>query len=131
MQSLGAIKAAVRTEKAGLLVAAVKDVGRVGEKAGVRAALDIVKVADNPKDLVRAARLAEGKGTQTRAILKVLGRGALLLAAGAFHLASWLFSALLFLIGVVVSIKSMTERLTLALVSPLEKNPGLEKMLRW
>ncbi len=49
MESLGAIKAAVRTEKAGLLVAAVKDVGRVGEKAGARAALDIVKVADNPK----------------------------------------------------------------------------------
>jgi hypothetical protein len=114
MQSLGAIKAAVRTEKAGLLVAAVKDVGRVGEKAGVRAALDTVKVADNPKDLARAARLAESKGSQTRAILKVLGRGALLLTAGAFQLASWLFSALVFLIGLVASIKSVTERLTMA-----------------
>jgi hypothetical protein len=113
-ESLGAIKAAVRTEKAGLLVAAVKDVGRVGEKAGVRAALDIVKVADNPKDLARAAKLAESKGSQTRAILKVLGRGALLLTAGAFNLASWLFSALVFLAGVIASIKSMTERLTMA-----------------
>lgn len=114
MQSLGAIKAAVRTEKAGLLVAAVKDLGRVGEKAGVRAALDVVKVADNPKDLARATRLAQSKGSQTRAILKVLGRGALLLTAGAFNLASWLFSALVFLIGLVASIKSLTERLTLA-----------------
>lgn len=114
MRSLGAIKAAVRTEKAGLFVAAVKDVGRAGEKAGVRAALDIVKVADNPKDLARAARLAEAKGSQTRAILKVLGRGALFLAAGAFNLASWLFSALVFLIGLVASIKSLTERLTMA-----------------
>jgi hypothetical protein len=113
-ESLGAIKAAVRTEKAGLLVAAVKDVGRVGEKAGARAALDVIKVADNPKDLARAARLAEGKGSQTRAILKVLGRGALFLASGAFNLASWLFSALVFLIGLVASIKSMTERLTIA-----------------
>ena len=113
-ESLTAIKAAVRTEKAGLLVAAVKDVGRVGEKAGVRTALDVVKVADNPKDLARAARLAEGKGTQTRAILKLLGRGALFLAAGAFNLASWVFSALLFLLGVIVSIKSLTERLTFA-----------------
>jgi hypothetical protein len=116
MQSLGAIKAAVRTEKAGLLVAAVKDVGRVGDKAGVRAALDTVKVADNPKDLARAARLAESKGGQTRAILKLLGRGALLLAAGAFNMASWLFSALVFLIGLVASIKSLTERVTLALL---------------
>lgn len=109
-ESLGAIRAAVRTEKAGLLVAAVKDVGRVGEKAGARAALDIVKVADNPKELAKAAKLAESKGSQTRAILKVLGRGALLLVAGAFNLASWLFSALVFLFGIVASIKSLTER---------------------
>lgn len=114
MKSFGAIKAAVRTEKAGLLVAAVKDVGRIGDKAGMRAALDTVKVADNPKELARAARLAESKGTQTRAILKLLGRGALLLVAGAFNLASWLFSALVFLIGLVASIKSLTERLTFA-----------------
>lgn len=114
LETMGAVKAAVRTEKAGLLVAAVKDVGRVGEKAGARTALDVVKVADNPKDLARAARLAEAKGSQTRAILKLFGRGALLLAAGAFNLASWLFSALMFLFGLVASIKSMTERLTLA-----------------
>jgi heme exporter protein D len=44
----------------------------------------------------------------------VLGRGALFLASGAFNLASWLFSALVFLIGLVASIKSMTERLTMA-----------------
>jgi hypothetical protein len=113
-ESFGAIKAAVRTEKAGLLLAAVKDVGRVGEKAGVRAARDIIKVADNPKDLARAAKLAEGKGMQTRAILKVLGRGALFLAAGVFNLVSWIFSALMFLFGVIVSIKSLTERLTMA-----------------
>lgn len=116
IESLGAIKAAIRTEKAGLLVAAVKDVGRVGERAGVRAALDIVKVAENPKDLARAARLAEAKGGQTRAILKLLGRGALFLTAGAFSLASWLLSALVFLIGLVASIKSLTERLTLGLL---------------
>lgn len=113
MEAAGAIKAAIRTEKAGLLVAAVKDVGRVGEKAGVRGALDVVNVADHPKDLARAARLAEGKVGQTRAILKILGRGALLLTTGAFNLASWLFSALLFLLGVVASIKSLTERLTM------------------
>lgn len=114
LQSLDAVRAAIRTEKAGVLVTAVKDVGRVGERAGVRTALDVVKVADNPKDLARAARLAEAKGSQTRAILKMLGRGALLLAAGAFNLASWLFSALMFLFGVAASIKSMTERLTFA-----------------
>lgn len=114
LELAGAIKAAIRTEKAGLMVAALKDVGQVGRKAGTRTALDVVKVADNPKDLARAARLAESKGRQTRALLKVLGRGALLLTAGAFQLASWIFSALLFILGLVVSIKSLTERLTFA-----------------
>ena len=43
----------------------------------------------------RARRsLRKRKGGQTRAIMKVLGRGALLLAAGAFNLAMWLFGAL-------------------------------------
>ena len=82
-QTLTAIKAAFRAEKAGALVRLAKDVGRVGEKAGIRAAQDTLKIAENPKDVARAARLAESKGGQTRAILKMLGRGALLLAVGA------------------------------------------------
>src|SRR5207244_10839429 len=88
-QTVSAIKAAVRAEKAGALVRLAKDVGRVGEKAGTRAALDTLRIAEGPKDVARAARLAESKGGQTRAILKLLGRGALLLAAGAFNLTLW------------------------------------------
>jgi len=83
-QTITAIKAAFRAEKAGALVRLAKDVGRVGEKAGTRGALDTLRIAEGPKDVARAARLAESKGGQTRAILKVLGRGALLLATGAF-----------------------------------------------
>jgi hypothetical protein len=93
-----------------------KDVGRVGEKAGTRGALDVLRIADGPKDVARAARLAEKKGSQTRAIIKVLGRGALLLTAGAFNLAWWVFGALLALLGVLSSIKSMTERMTMAVI---------------
>ena len=52
------------------------DVAAGGEKAGIRAAKDTLKIAEGPKDVARAARLAEAKGGQTRAILKVLGRGA-------------------------------------------------------
>ena len=107
-----AIKAAFRAEKAGALVRLAKDVGRVGEKAGIRAAQDTLKIAENPKDVARAARLAESKGGQTRAILKMLGRGALLLAAGAFNLALWVFGALFALFGLLSSIKATTERLT-------------------
>jgi hypothetical protein len=113
-QTIGAIKAAFRAEKAGGLVRLAKDVGRVGEKAGTKGALDALRIAEGPKDVARAARLAESKGGQTRAILKLLGRGALLLAAGAFNLALWVFWALLALFGFLASIKATTERLTMA-----------------
>ncbi len=111
-QTVNAIKAAFRAEKAGALVRLAKDVGRVSEKAGMRGALDTLRIAEGPKDVARAARLAESKGGQTRAILKVLGRGALLLAAGAFNLTLWVFGALLALFGFLSSIKATTERLT-------------------
>ncbi|MGZ5841792.1 MAG: hypothetical protein ACXWJ8_07630 [Xanthobacteraceae bacterium] len=113
-QTMSAIRAAFRAEKAGGLVRLAKDVGRVSEKAGIRAAQETLKIAEGPKDVARAARLAESKGGQTRAILKVLGRGALLLAAGAFDLTLWVFSALLALFGLLSSIKATTERLTMS-----------------
>ena len=113
-QSIDAIKAAFHPEQAAGLVRLGKDVGRVGEKAGVRGALDTLSIAEGPKDVARAARLAESKGSQTRAILKMLGRGALLLAAGAFDLTLWVFGALLALFGLLSSIKATTERLTLS-----------------
>jgi hypothetical protein len=113
-ETIGAIKAAFRAEKAGGLVRLAKDVGRVGEKAGTKGALETLRIAEGPKDVARAARLAESKGSQTRAILKLLGRGALLLAAGAFNLTLWVFGALLALFGFLASVKATTERLTLS-----------------
>lgn len=112
-QLVPAVKSAFRAEKAAALVRMAKDVGRIGKKAGTRGAYDAMKLAEGPKDIARAARLAEAKGGQTRAILKMLGRGALVLAAGAFDLALWLFWAFAALLGFVVSIKTTTERLTL------------------
>lgn len=113
-QTISAMKAAFKAEKAGALVRLAKDVGRVSEKAGTKGALDVLRIADGPKDVARAARLAESKGSQTRAIVKLLGRGALLLTAGAFNLAWWVFAALLALFGFVTSVKATTERLTLS-----------------
>ena len=113
-ETVGAIKAAFRAEKAGALVRLAKDVGRVGEKAGMRGALDTLRIAEGPKDVARAARLAESKAGQTRAILKLLGRGGLLLAAGAFNLTMWVFGALFALFGFLSSIKAAAERTTMA-----------------
>ena len=109
-----AIRAAFNAEKVGALVRLGKDVGRITEKAGSKGALDTLRIAESPKDVARAARLAEAKGGQTRAILKVLGRGALLLATGAFDLALWVFGALVALFGFLSWIKATTERATQA-----------------
>lgn len=115
-QVVPAVKTAFRMEKAGALVRVAKDVGRIGKRAGTRGAFDAMKLAEGPKDIARAARLAEAKGGQTRAILKMLGRGALVLAVGAFDLALWLFWALIAAFGFIVSIKTTTERFTLSLL---------------
>lgn len=112
--TLRAVKAAVKLDRASEVIAVAKDVGRVGERAGARTAVDVLNVAEGPDDVARAARLATARGGQTRAIIKLLGRGALVLAAGAFDLMWWLAALLVALLGFVCSIKSMTERLSLA-----------------
>lgn len=113
-QTVSAIKAAFRAEKAGALVRLGKDVGRVAGKTGTRGAMDTLRIAEGPKDVARAVRLAEAQGGKTRAIIKLLGRGALLLVGGAFDLAMWLFGAVVTLFGLLSSIKATTERLTQA-----------------
>jgi hypothetical protein len=125
-QTVNAIGAAFHAEKAGALVRLAKDVGRLTGKAGTRGALDTLRIAESPKDIARAARLAEAKGGQTRAILKLLGRGALLLAAGAFNLTLWLFGALMALFGFLSSIKAATERLTQRWLDRKKARPSRE-----
>jgi hypothetical protein len=103
---------AVKVEKAQGLVRLVGDVGRVQAKAGTQAALDGLRLAQGPRDMSRIARLAAAKGGKTRAILKLAGRGAILLTMSTFNLAMWIFWAMLTLFGFVSSLKRMTERTT-------------------
>ena len=62
--------------------------------------------------MARVAKLAEKKGSKTRAILKTLGRGAILLSLATFNLVAWIMGAVLTLFGLLSSAKSATERLT-------------------
>jgi hypothetical protein len=106
------VREAVKIEKARDLTRLLGDMGRVQSKAGTKAALDGLKIAEGPRDISRIARLAETKGTRTRALLKMFGRGAIWLTAGAFNLFSWLLGAILAVFGFCSACKSMVERAT-------------------
>lgn len=110
--AIRAAREAVKVEKAGGLMHLVRDVGRVQSKAGTKAALDGLKIAESPREVSRLARLAEAAGGKTRAILKVAGRGAIMLTFAVVDLALWIGGALLTVLGFVVSLKSTTERVT-------------------
>ncbi len=107
-----AARQAVKVERAKDLIGVVTDVGRVQGRAGTKAALDGLRISEGPRDMARVARLAESKGGQTRAILKVAGRGAILLTVGAFNLFVWMVGALLTLFGFCAACKRAAERAT-------------------
>jgi hypothetical protein len=114
--AIRAARSAVKIERAGGLVHLARNVGRVQSKAGTRAALDGLKVAESPREMARVAKLAEKEGSRTRAILKVAGRGAIMVSLAAFNLTWWVLGALFTLFAFVSSLKSATERMTLRMV---------------
>lgn len=95
------------------LVQFASNLGRVQSRAGMRGAFDLLKVAEHPKDVAKLARLADAKGNKTRAIVKLLGRGAIMLTGALFDLALWVFWALLNLLAFCAACKRTVERMTL------------------
>jgi hypothetical protein len=109
-----AAREAVKVEGAGGVVALAQNTGRIEAKAGSQAALDSLAVAREPQDVSRMARLAAAKGGSTRAIVKLLGRAAIVLTASALELAGWFLWAAFALLGFCASCKTTVERLTQA-----------------
>lgn len=106
-----AAREAVKVEGAGGVIALAQNTGRIEAKAGTEAALDSLAVAREPQDMSRMARLAAAKGGATRAIVKLLGRAAIVLTAGALELAGWVLWAAFALFGFCASCKVATERM--------------------
>ena len=61
----------------------------------------------------RLAQLAAVKGGKTRAVLKLLGRGAIALTTGLFDLALWVLWAIAHLLEFCVTLKRTVVRITL------------------
>ena len=93
--AIRAAREAVKVQRArAACVHLARDVGTVQAKAGTRAALDGLELAQSPREMSRIAKLAEKEGGKTRAILKVAGRAAIMLTVGAFDLGIWIIGAL-------------------------------------
>lgn len=107
-----AAREAVKVEDAGGLIDLAENAGRVESKAGTQAALDTLAVAEEPQDVSRMARLAAANGGKTRAIVKLLGRAAIVLSASALDIAFWIFWAAIAALGFCSSCKAAVERLT-------------------
>jgi hypothetical protein len=103
----------LKMEKREGLVQFASNLGQVQSRAGMRGALGGLRIAENPKDVAKVASLAAVKGTKTRAIVKLLGRGAIFLSTSLFTLASWMFWALFNLLAFCAACKRVAERMTL------------------
>ncbi|RKE72909.1 hypothetical protein [Pseudorhodoplanes sinuspersici] len=107
-----AAREAVKLNKADDLFRLSSNIGSVQGKAGTRAALDGLRISDSPREMARVAKLAEKEGGKTRAILKLLGRGAIALTVAAFDLSLWVLWAALTIFGFIASTKAAVERVT-------------------
>jgi hypothetical protein len=116
--AIRAAREAVKIERAGGLMNIARDVGRVQSKAGTKAALDGLKIAETPREMAQVAKLAEKQGGKTRAILKTVGRGAIALTMATFDLGLWILGALFTAFTFVSALKSATER-------------GTQRVLNW
>ena len=103
----------LKVEKREGLVQFVSDLGKVQSRTSMRGALDTLKIAEHPEEMAKLAALAAAKGGKTRAIVKLLGRGAIVLTTSLFTLASWMFWALFNLLAFSAAAKRAVERMTL------------------
>ena len=107
------VREAVTAERGGRMLEVASDVGRIDEAAGWRAAADGLKVAEEPADVARVAKLAEKEGSRTRAILKVAGRSAIMLAAFSLDVFWWILVAAFAVFSFVCALKRAVERASL------------------
>jgi hypothetical protein len=103
----------LRMAKREKVIEFVGDLGRVQSRAGARGAFDALKLTERPADAAKLAALAVAKGGKTRAIIKVLGRGAIFVSTSLFTLTSWVFWALINILAFCAACKRVVERMTL------------------
>jgi hypothetical protein len=121
-EGLSVVKAAGRTERlgkglvesvgrstanggVGRVGVALADLGTVESKAGTRATLQGLREVEGLSEVSKLKQLASAKGRSTLAVLKTLGRSALVLGAVAATAAGWILAAIVNLFLIVLAIQ--------------------------
>jgi hypothetical protein len=93
---------AVRPGAVGRLKALSEDAATLYTRTGQRGVMQTLALTEHANEVRRAARLAASQGSRTRAILKVLGRGALVLGGILGTLVSWTLAAIAWVFAVML-----------------------------
>ncbi len=88
-----AARTAVRWDDLAPLAAVGRNTARMMSRAGYRAADDLLALARSPAEIARGARLADRYGDATRGVVRVLGRGAIVLTRALSELVGWVMAA--------------------------------------
>lgn len=105
------------------LTALGQDAGALYARTGQRGLRQVLAVADDAGDIARASKLAAAKGGSFRAVIKVLGRGALVLGALSMTAIGWMVA----LVGYAIAIAMLAQRFGWWLGRRLIAAPSTEK----
>jgi hypothetical protein len=97
-----AASAAVRGGTVTKLRSVADNAATLFARTGSRGTMQALSIAENVDDVRRASRLATGFGSKTRAALKLLGKGALVLGAAFMALLSWVWAGIAWVFAVVI-----------------------------
>jgi hypothetical protein len=86
---------------------AFADLGKIESKAGARTAIEGMRHADDAADLAKLGKLAERNGSKTLAVMKTLGRGAIVLGVGAVTSALWIMGAMANIFFLVLALSTL------------------------
>jgi hypothetical protein len=86
--------AAVRSGTVAKLRSVAENATTLFARTGPRGTMQALSIAENVEDVRRASRLATAFGPKTRAALKLLGKGALVLGAAFAEILSWVWAGI-------------------------------------
>lgn len=98
------------------------DVSTMYARTGVRGAQDALSIAASNVEIRAAARIAVVKGSKTRAVLKVFGRGVLIAGSLSLTLAGWLFSLAAWFFVAASFARRLGERIGRRMFAPRPKS---------